>query len=301
MNLKPILLIIMVSVLPKLIVAQTFDANKSLRLKDRYDVILNSTDKKRVKKLEKLLDSIQTASPQYIQVCNKCEGTLYYMVSSSCKRCRGAGTVKHNVCSGSAKITCPQCNRMHVYDDPVCLGTGKKACSNCKSKGYFVKDCKECLATGKVNCYKCSNSIIITCSHCRGSGHEPRNENLVSPQIERASCRYCAGTGREKKCKVCNSTGKATCRSCNGYKKVKDPCRSCDGAGYTGPCPTLHCKSGKLDCHLCDREGKTTCPGCKNGYAKCTGFDGICGDGTVTYKMECGFCNGFGKEIKTEP
>ncbi|MBW7868403.1 MAG: hypothetical protein H3C31_08790 [Brumimicrobium sp.] len=295
MNLKPILLIILVFILPKLIVAQTFDAAEALRLKNRYDVILNSTDKKRVKKLEKLLDSIQTTAPQYIQVCDKCEGTLYYMVSSSCKRCRGAGTVKHNVCSGTGRITCPQCHGNHIYNDPVCLGTGKKACHVCEGEGYLKKDCDECKATGKVVCFSCHGKS--NCIRCGGTGKEP------NPDSHRANtyyCELCHGSGK-RSCLTCGSSGKITCKKCSGSKKIKERCYSCDGAGYTGPCPTLHCKSGKLDCHLCDREGKTTCPGCKNGYAKCTGFDGICGDGTVTYKMECGFCNGFGKEIKTEP
>jgi|GEM_PF-1014966 len=278
--------------------AQTYDEQVSNNLKQRYNILLNSDDKKRVKKLQALIDSIQSNAPQYMKTCEKCSGTLYYMVSSECKRCRGTGTVKHNVCEGSGKLVCHQCEGRKIYNDPVCIGTGKEACNKCKGKGQIEKDCGNCLGSGKADCYMCHGKNT-SCQRCRGTGKDLSfaTQTTTNSGSIGVNCSSCNGTGRAY-CLTCNNSGKLKCTNCSGNGKIYNPCGSCNSSGFLGKCPTALCKSGKMDCTKCDVNGKIICNACKDGYVRCTGYGGSCGDGTTTYKMECGFCNGFGKEIK---
>lgn len=293
-----LLLLFITWLLPRAVTAQEFNPSEAARLKERYNTILHSDDKKRVKKLEAMLDSIQRSAPQYIKTCDKCDGTYYYMVSAQCKRCKGAGTVKHNVCTGTGKIPCPQCEGKKIYNDPVCLGTGKEACRKCNGKGNIEADCVNCLGTGQATCYMCNGVINKSCIRCRGTGKDQSFNTQSSSSA--VNCSACGGTGKEY-CLTCNNSRKIRCQNCNSTGKVYTPCNACNRTGFLGPCPTPNCKSGKLDCFKCDPSGNITCPKCNNGYVKCTGFGGSCGDGTTTYRMECGFCNGFGREIKLEP
>lgn len=280
------------------VLAQEYDENTSWQLKSRYNTLLNSDDKKRVKKLQAMLDSLLSKAPQYIQACEKCSGTLYYMVSSECKRCKGSGTVKHNVCEGSGKLFCDICAGKKIYNDPVCLGTGKEACKKCKGKGAIETECLNCLSTGKADCYMCHGKNT-SCQRCRGTGKDLSfaTQSTTNAHSIGVNCSSCNGTGKVY-CLTCNSSGKLKCTECDGSGKKYKSCGSCNSSGFLGKCPTALCKSGKMDCTKCDSNGKIRCAACKDGYVKCTGYGGSCGDGTTTYKMECGFCNGFGKEIK---
>ncbi|MCG3167048.1 MAG: hypothetical protein POELPBGB_02831 [Bacteroidia bacterium] len=278
--------------------AQTYDEQVSNNLKQRYNTLLNSDDKKRVKKLQSLVDSIQSNAPQYIKICEKCSGTLYYMVSSECKRCRGTGTIKHNICEGSGKLICYQCEGKKIYNDPVCLGTGKEACNKCKGKGQIENDCGNCLGSGKADCYMC-HGRTTNCQRCKGTGKDLSfaTQSTTNAQSIGVNCSSCSGSGKTY-CLTCNNSGKIKCQNCSGSGKIYNHCGNCGGSGFLGKCPTGLCKSGKMDCTKCDINGKITCNACKDGYVKCNGYGGSCGDGTTTYKMECGFCNGFGKELK---
>jgi len=111
-----------------------------------------------------------------------------------------------------------------------------------------LEKCEKCDGTGAE-----SDSDIVECSQCSGSGYEKRTQRTPFGIISTTrTCSKCHGSGAESdsdivNCPDCNGAGvrrqtqrtpfgifatTATCRKCNGHGKyIKKECALCDGTG----------------------------------------------------------------------
>jgi hypothetical protein len=118
----------------------------------------------------------------------------------------------------------------------------------------YISDCPTCNATGKVICPECGGKGVIeqkitikeVCPICYGRGYKTETKeyfdyervwdnyqekyvlrHVRKTREDKKTCYKCNGTGKvetfsykEIPCKTCNTTGKVTCGSCGGDKKV---------------------------------------------------------------------------------
>ena len=66
-----------------------------------------------------------------------------------------------------------------------------RRCPECR--GFGIIDCPVCRGTGRD-----PRNEDIDCTYCRGTGRDPRNEDI--------DCTYCRGTTTIK-CNICGGTG----------------------------------------------------------------------------------------------
>lgn len=205
---------------------------------------------------------------------------------TSCPKCSGTGICKS--CDGEKQIDCPVC---HGFKECVsCSGTGRYTCTNCEGNGLCPEcnegwcTCETCQGDGEVECPDCNGTgdfINEECNECGGSGYYQWDKK----------CRVCNGTGRFiRKCKRCNGTGITKCEYCDG-----DGGWSCDECNGTGMCS--HCKgegnfeckacSGSGKCGKCKGRGKVWCPDCHG--------KGLCFDCKGEKLITCPRCNGTGE------
>lgn len=118
----------------------------------------------------------------------------------------------------------------------------------------YITDCPTCNATGKVICPECGGKGVIEqkitikedCPVCYGRGYKTETKEYYDNELvwdynekrnvlrhvrktreDKKTCYKCNGTGKietfsykEIPCKTCGTTGKVTCSSCGGDKKV---------------------------------------------------------------------------------
>jgi hypothetical protein len=139
--------------------------------------------------------------------------------------------------------------------------------------------------------YDDTNSIMIDCRRCNGSGEE--------------DCERCDGKGNED-CGYCDGDGKFECDTCSG--EGTEECRYCDGKGTETE--TEEDDEGEeveveVECSGCGGSGTEYCRDCGGeGEFECDGCDGS-GDKTCEEcggagEFSCGWCEGNGEETSDE-
>lgn len=122
-------------------------------------------------------------------------------------------------------------------------------------------------------------SQLQNCSHCRGTGKEPKKN------VALGTCDDCGGTGMAEEeneqtveCKHCEGEGEDPCHFCKGEGKDEkgEECTHCEGEGVT--------PSGKKD-----KNGKSRPKRC----CKCLGKGEV--DISVKSNSACKTCGGTGK------
>ena len=135
--------------------------------------------------------------------------------------------------------------------------------------------------------YDDTNSIMIDCRRCNGSGEE--------------DCERCNGKGNED-CRYCDGDGKFECDTCSG--EGTEECGYCDGNGTE----TEEDDEGneiEVECVHCDGTGTRYCRDCGGGgnfeCSECLGSgDKTCEECGGNGEFSCGRCDGNGEETSDE-
>lgn len=210
--------------------------------------------------------------------------------TETCPVCGGTGTC--STCNGNKKIVCPICDG--EIQCVACEGTGIYTCRHCGGTGT----CPDCGGDGEVTCPDCDGNGVITCPDCDGEGVVTCPDCDGWGNYIDESCNNCGGTGysdwgNNKKCHVCNGTGRyvVKCRRCKGKGTIR--CWECGG-------------EGTVECERCDGEGIIKCRKC-NGSGSCShchgeggfkckacGGTGVCGKCKGKGEIWCPDCHGTG-------
>lgn len=140
---------------------------------------------------------------------------------------------------------------------PDCLGFGRSGCESCGGTGFTAcrnsgcvqgtEICPDCGGIGRLKGSANTNSMILTCPGCKGSG--------------RRSCPACEGRGLME-CGDCEGKGEILCRRCKGIGHPA-ACVRCGGAGLAD---CTRCGGTGLDrgaaCAACKTEGVIPCRSC---------------------------------------
>lgn len=153
-----------------------------------------------------------------ISTCSSCGGTgvTYRHTTKTrakeCYKCMGTGWVRCERCGGYGYIRCQYCNGNGSFQCTVCHGYGiividasrphlSPQCNNCDGTGY--EKCAICSGQGRI---KCCNNGLTQCPVCWGSGTYGM-ETYSESEIIR--CSNCNGSGYVSNwCYNCNGTGK---------------------------------------------------------------------------------------------
>jgi hypothetical protein len=164
-----------------------------------------------------------------------------------------------NFCNGRGRIL-PECstcrNRPNGIDCDQCRN-GEISCEGCIGRGIQI--CDSCVENYDLfrKCFSCSNTGILSCAKCYGSGVA-----YYSPNKTPIKCGKCFGSGilhctecvryKNENCTYCDDSGFIICKNCLG-KKIK-VCSKCNGKGNLN-CPDCARKSG-TECFHCSGLGK---------------------------------------------
>jgi DnaJ-class molecular chaperone len=188
-----------------------------------------------------VLAALLLASASCTKTCARCGGSGETVVTESCPKCSGTGSVRAPCakCGGKGKMeagsSCPYCN-----------GTGLIVCSY---RTGVPDPGNTCYIPSRSYAYP---TVVILCVKGRLQPLDPANEskmmrllrnnpNRICPRCAgtgQFACSYCSGKGiltGVLVCSACNGQGEtiAKCPECKGLKTVtkKAPCPICGGVG----------------------------------------------------------------------
>jgi hypothetical protein len=179
----------------------------------------------------------------------------------------------------------------------TCAGDGWLRCTNCHGQKTIYVICKNCNGTRlKPNgffCNPCKFTGIaakLVCNKCKDGYFD-------CPRCKLPDCKACAGGGR------------SVCKTCNGFKIIKNSCGACAGSGLNRTFAGAADPGGAgglnaLLCGTCKGAGTDVvrkCTGCTNGFIDCTQCEPLRKPPSVEdvgALAPCGLCEGRGSPFR---